>query len=311
MRTTVIVSLLLGLFVPSVMAEGFVLKEENDLFSPRNRDRFYTQGLEIKYPGEGFFSETNRCRRFYGLRNIFYTPSNIKTAEPQPNDRPWAGMLAGTYTTWEQTSSEFVMTEWLLGVVGEWSQSGPIQTEFHKMIGSAKPQGWDNQIPSEPVVNVTMERYRPVWLVGSYDKWSSELSGEYGGSLGTAFVYGELGLILRTGYGLPKDYKTGLIAPVAVEENKLSLYGFAGAKERLVLHNIMLGGSFFQDGPSQELKPFVADVFVGVSLGVGRILGTMNDVDLSYSLVYRTREFVGQEDIMHYGSIIISLMRAF
>ena len=302
-RNLCVVSLIV--LASSVLAGGFRLREENDFFAPNNHDHYYTQGLQLEYVGD---AETNKIgdvtRHRYGLRNIFYTPSDISIPEPQPDDRPWAGLTALSYTTWERSDKEFVRGEWLLGVVGEWSCSEEIQTQFHYLIGSGKPMGWSNQIPNEVVVNYTTERYRPVWMAGSYDSWGSDLAGVYGGALGTAFIYGEAGLMLRAGWNLPKDYKSGVIIPTAVRESPWSAYVFADLSEKLMLHNVMLGGSFFQDGPKQDLRPFVADGVVGASVGYGGF-------ELAYVLDYRSREFYGQDDIEHFGSVTMSYMREF
>jgi hypothetical protein len=289
----------------SALAGGFRLREENDAFAPDNHDHCYTQGLQLDYVGDAEKnSNGDVVRHLYGLRNVFYTPSDKSIVTNQPDDRPWAGLTALSYTTWERSGKEFVRSEWLFGVVGEWSYSEQIQTYFHHIIGSGKPMGWSNQIPNEVVANYTTERYHPVWMVGNYDGWGSDLAGVYGGALGTAFVYSEVGLMLRAGWNLPKDYRSGVIIPTAIRESPWSAYIFAGASEKLMLHNVMLGGSFFQDGPKQDLRPLVADGTVGASVGYGGF-------ELAYALDYRSREFYGQEDIEHFGSITISYMRGF
>jgi len=301
----------LAILAASVLAGGFRIREENDIFAPDNKDHYYTQGLQLDYVDDAGKKGDDVVRYLYGLRNVFYTPTDITIPEPQPNDRPWAGLMALSCTIWDRSGTEFVRSEWLAGVVGEWSYSEEIQTKFHKLIGSRKPEGWSNQIPNEVVVNYTTERYHPVWLTGNYNGLGMDLAGLYGGALGTAFIYGELGLVLRAGWNLPKDYKSGVIVPTVVKANLISAYVFAGVSEKLMLHNVMLGGSFFQDGPKQDMKPFVADGMVGASLGMGRIFGTMTDFDVSYILDYRSREFYDQEDLEHFGSITISFMRSF
>ena len=36
----------------SVLAGGFRLREENDIFAPDNHDHYYTQGLQLDYVGD-------------------------------------------------------------------------------------------------------------------------------------------------------------------------------------------------------------------------------------------------------------------
>jgi len=91
----------------------------------------------------------------------------------------------------------------------------------------------------------------------------------------------------------------------------LSAYLLAGATGKGVLQNIMLGGSLLQDGPSQDLMPVVVDAKVGAAFSVGNILGSGTDFDLSYQVIWRSREFRKQEVIESYGSITLALGRKF
>ena len=299
-------------FVSSVFAGGLTLKEENDVFAIPHTDHYYTQGLEIQYVGDAVKDGNTISRKMYGIRNLMYTPTDIENPAPQPWDRPWAGLTAGTYSEWELKKGEFTTKQWVLGVVGPWSQSEQIQTWFHGLIGSAKPMGWANQIPNEPILNYTWNRYNTVWSVGN--GWAVDLTSRYGYSVGTAFDNAEGGFIGRAGWNLPQDFGMVPIEPTLSLSDffdRFSLYLSAETLGRGVLHNVTLGGSLFQDGPYQELKPFVADNRIGASLGIRDIFGTRTCLDLSYSLVFRSREFYGQEMNMEYGSIGISLSRGF
>lgn len=298
----------------SVLADGFMLKEENDVFARPATDHYYTQGLSIDYVCDPTVSGEVIERDMYGIRNLIYTPSNIKIATPQPWDRPWAGLLAGTFTKQELAWDDYTTKQWMIGVVGPWSQSGEIQTWFHGLIGSPEPMGWKNQIPNEPILNYNWNTYREIWFVGDSKGWCMDLTRQYGYSAGTAFDNVEGGFIGRAGWNLPRDYGISPINPTITYRSipeKLSAYVLAGATGRGVLYNVTLGGSLFQDGPSQTLKPFVSDEQIGADVGVRDLFGSKVNLDLSYSLVFRSREFVGQEDNMQFGSIAISLMRGF
>lgn len=300
--------------VSSVFAGGFMLKEENDFFAYPHTDRFYTQGLELTYACDAKKDGDTMLRKLFGIRNLIYTPMDISIPTPQPWDRPWAGLTGGTYTEWELTKGEFTTRQWLLGVVGDWSQSDNIQTWFHKVTGSAKPMGWANQIPNEPILNYTWNRFNSIWSVGDIHEWGVDLTRRYGYSAGNAFVNGEGSLLCRAGWNVPADYRMGLIQPTLTypgAASKFSVYIFGEACGRLVFQNITLGGSLFQDGPSQELTPMVAEERAGAALGLRDLFGSKVDLDLSYSMVFRSKEFVGQEQRAEYGSISISLLKGF
>ena len=284
-----------------------VLREENDVFG--DSDRYYTQGLDLSYGYLKVRKNGTAVKRSFGFRNLMYTPTDISIADPQPEDRPWAGLTGIFFEEWDK-DDDFVRTEWIVGVVGEWSQSDHIQAWFHEQIDSQRPMGWSNQIPNEPFVNLTMEYYKPLWFIGQPNRgWLLDLTGKYGGTLGTGFVHGEAGLLARAGWNVPEDYRSALIKPTNVKTG-LSAYLFVGAEGRYILHNVTLGGSLFQDGPSQELEPFVGDIQTGVAFGYRNMPGQF-DLGLAYSLVNRSREFEGQDRHVRFGSVSISAVKSF
>lgn len=285
-----------------------MLREENDVFGMGNTDRYYTQGLEMQYVGDSSTTNGITTRNLCGLRNLIYTPQNIAIAKPQPFDRPWAGLMALSYTTWRADKTESVSSEWMLGVVGPWSQSDHIQTEFHRLIKNRLPMGWTNQIPNEPIVNYTEEHFQEVYLAGSHNGWGFDVVKNYGYSVGNAFVYGDGGFLLRAGWCIPKDCQATIIAPT-LTWNKYSLYVFAGANGKLMFQNITLGGSLFQDGPAHDLKPLVLDINAGTSLVMKSIFGGETDFGLMYTLSQRSNEFDNQKSPQSFGSITLALVR--
>jgi len=287
---------------------NIVLKEENDVFA--DSDKHYTQGMELLF---GYMADEGgrKVMRRLGVRNLIYTPSEIDIADPQPDDRPWAGLTAIFCDDWYHKEDYYINVETAIGVVGEWSQSDGIQTWFHRVIGSDKPEGWDNQIPNEPFINVTLSYYRPLASAGKPTEWVADFTGTYGGSLGTAFINAELGCMARAGWNVPIDYRSALIKPTKVEEGHgLSAYLFASSELRLVLHNVTLGGSFFQDGPKQTMEPLVHDMQLGMALGIRKLPGD-TDVGLSYAVVQRSEEFREQEKQNRFGAVTLSVVKSF
>jgi len=279
---------------------GFILVEENDVVA--GSDRHYTQGLEAKVTMK---PEGGR-RDAWGLRNLMYTPEDISVSEPQPDDRPWAGLSGVFFERWQRKKSRLYVWEVSAGVVGEESLSGPIQEWFHDMIGSGEPQGWHHQVPTELFVQAVFDVYSPAFRAES-GWWAADLTMVGGAQLGTAFMNMEAGGLFRAGYNVPEDYKTGLVKPTKVEPG-FSCYGFVELTGRLVVHNVTLGGSLFQDGPSQDMIPMVAERRVGLAVGLLKARGM--DMSLSYSYVTRSPEFEGQEEEVNFGSVRLAFERS-
>jgi len=117
----------------------------------------------------------------------------------------------------------------------------------------------------------------------------------------------------RLGLNLPWDFGTspispggGVSAPADPEDPRLrreTTYGlhlFAGAEGRAVARNIFLDGNTWEHSPCVTKKPFVADL----SAGIGLVLGATK---LTYTHVYRTEEFDGQNGPQMFGSVSLSV----
>ncbi len=300
---------MLGLFL---ITTGFMLREENDVFSLPQHDRYYTQGLEIDFNANPIYGSNDVTVLSYGVKNLIYAPSDVSVPYFQQTNRFYAGYTAFTMTKQVYKKDTTVLQQWDFGVVGSYSRSDDIQDWFHERIGSKDPKGWEHQIPNEPVVNYTYTKYDTIYMLGRYDSWGFKVYDDYGGTFGNAFIWGNAGLNIETGW---KPSRNVSINQITVANNKrnndLTANLLFGVENRYVIQNITINGSYFQDGPSQDLVPYVVDFKVGSSVGVKRIFATENDFALTYVNVYRTDEFEDQDLGSNYGSITISLTRSF
>ena len=152
------------------------LQLENDLFAS-TEDRFYTHGTEVSYasvePPPEFLDMLTEKLPFYhkgpqGIHGFsigqkIFTPEDIEEPGLIENDRPYAGWLyldVGIAHVFEdsinrQKINGLILT---LGVIGPSSYADEIQTEFHRMINTTIPQGWDNQLHDEVGVMGTYVR---------------------------------------------------------------------------------------------------------------------------------------------------------
>lgn len=298
--------LLFVLLAGNVFGQRLTIKEENDVFT--GSDNSYTQGAEIEWMQKPHIKEGYTTRYGLSIRNVFYTPQDIKIAEPQPNDRPWAGLSALTLKQHIQYGDLLINQQFMGGAVGAWSYSEEIQTWFHAQIGSPKPMGWSNQIPNEVVVNWVADVIHPWYATGESEYLSADLAGLYGIALGNAFIYADGGVLARAGWNLP-SHKLTIINPTEAWHVKPVAYIFGRVSGRAVAHNITINGSLFQDGPSQELEPFVTDYQYGVSIGVEGFKYDNQKYNLliSYAQTRRTEEFEGQQGETDFGTVIVGI----
>ncbi len=149
----------------------FRVYEENDFFDVRGKgtDKAYSNGTRLdffyeKQKTRGLIHKLmpkagDSSRNVYGwsLMQIMVTPHNIKAADYLPNDFYYAGALFVTHSLYSYNAEKkySFQTELLAGIRGPESFAEEIQTAFHKLINYQEPMGWDNQLKTKPLINIT------------------------------------------------------------------------------------------------------------------------------------------------------------
>jgi hypothetical protein len=139
-----------------------------------------------------------------------------------------------------------------------------------------------------------------------------ELLPHAGAAIGNVYTYANAGAELRMGLNLPDDFGTASIGTAATTSTPvdgnlgadrawfdLGAYAFARVDGRAVAHNIFLDGNTFGDSHSVGHNVFVADLSVGVAINI-------KNTKLAYALVYRTKEFRGQEADQIFGTVSLN-----
>ena len=311
----------------------FTIYFENDVFS--QTDQHYTSGLKLAWLSADLadWGQTGWRKTFVGIlpfvnradgqknfgialgQNI-YTPSNIKTVNPDPKDRPYAGWLYLEFAFISKTPDISDIFSIQAGVVGPLSKAEETQQNIHRWIGSPKPLGWDNQLKNEFGLNIIFERRWRLYARALFQTAGVDLVPHAGASLGNVETYANAGGTVRLGINLPSDFGVQLaragsvggtptddLDPRVSPHRYFSLFIFGAADGRAVAHNIFLDGNTFRESPSVDKENFVADL----SFGLGLIAGKWQ---FTFTQVRRTREFKTQvEPYNDFGSVTLS--RAF
>jgi lipid A 3-O-deacylase len=291
---------------------------ENDLVS--GTDRNYTSGVALRLTSsEGdvpdlvsraaapFIAPGARLRATYAIGQNLYTPENIETATPDPDDRPYGAWLYGSVGLLADAGDSLTSLELSIGVVGPMALGEETQTRVHEAIGSPKPLGWDSQLDNEPALLLTAEHKWQTRLIGRLFGFGLDVAPYVGGAVGNVFTYADAGLTFRLGLDLPKDYGPPRVQPSSAGSGYFSpvsttggAYLFAGVEARAVLHNIFLDGNLLSDSPSVDRKTAVGDFYTGFAVNYG-------DVRISYTHVFRTPEFDGQNDFDSFGALGVTV----
>jgi lipid A 3-O-deacylase len=330
----------------------FTLRFENDLFA--DTDRFYTNGLKASWaspdlrwfqdlewfrkPGRlsrlanglidalPWAGDTERRRNLsLSVGQMMYTPQDIRSKAPLPEDRPYAGWLYGSAAFHSKTYRTLDTFEIQAGFTGPWSFAEHVQDLVHDLRGIARARGWDHQIDTEPAFALVYDRkYRIVPRIDLGSGWGFDAIVHGGLAAGTAFTHAAAGIEVRFGWNVPMDFGTALIRPAgetnapavkcdpAAPEGSeycdprysraghaFSFHLFAAASGRAVLRDIFLDGNTFSRSPHVDKEPLVGDFMFGASLIYRR-------VKLSYAQVLRTEEFRRQPDWQNFGSVTVS-----
>ena len=190
-----------------------------------------------------------------------------------------------------------------LGVVGPASGARDTQSVVHRIIGDPVPQGWGRQLHNEPVFNLNAERIWRVPVAGT-GIGDVDVLPAAGAQLGTVRVAASAGARLRFGQGLERDFGAPRIRPTIADPpapvgDGFGWYVFGGVGGYAVARDIFLDGNTWRDSRSVDRKPFVADFEVGAAV-------FWRNIRLSYTQVWRTKEFEDQSRIFTFGSVSLA-----
>jgi hypothetical protein len=301
----------------------FTMIEENDLVVDTDRD--YTQGIKVSYlhtenqvpsflrhwsdsvPALGYTRESDRIG--FSLGQNIYTPGDITVSELIPSDRPYAGWLYGGFT-WQRRGRDdggadaLEHFELQLGVIGPQSLAEEAQTWVHRLRGFETPQGWDNQLETEPGIALRYYRGWRLTPIPGAGRWL-QIIPHVGMSLGNVETSFRIGGMARLGLNLPDDFGPQTISSLLTPEGGLprggkrggpSLYVFAGAEGWMVAYTAFLDGNLWHDSHSVSREPLVTELKAGTVVA-------WRFLEVGFVAVLRTPEYETQGLSHRYGSL--------
>ena len=317
-------------------SDTLTLYLENDAFAFDNNDRYYTHGTKISWISRDlsdyrdiatipswlhriiermpYVNDPGEQRSVsLSLGQNIYTPENKERSELILNDRPYAGLTYLGLGLHSKNPRRMDTLEFDVGIVGRHSYAEDSQTWIHNRIESSDPKGWTHQLHDEPIVNIYGERKWKALRTLSAEGFGFDFIPHAGIAVGNSYTGMNLGGQVRFGWNIPNDFGTYLIrsgsdSNAPVDDNdprffqpfqRFGLHLFFAVDGNVVARNILLDGNTFRDSHSVDKKPFVAD-FIG---GIGIIIHRFK---ITYSYVYRTKEFETQREEQEFGAVSLS-----
>lgn len=299
---------------------------DNDLFV--GRDDYYSNGLYLglvkssnTFEGTIFPDFIGRgLSHLLGLKHKdglitsgfsfahrMFTPHDIENPDYVSDDMPYSGQFALSLNVGSQNDKHLDAWTLTLGVTGPVTRAEELQFDVHYSLLAPISNGWDYQLENEALVNVFYEhRYQMIAFGENYKFLDSTLLGSIG--LGNLTSFAEIGLALRLGWNIPKDF----YAPTSIYGNpmvgilptkpclsKFSLYVFGSLNAAYVYNNIALDGNTFYDySPYIEYDHFGTRLSFGFFVGLSKFHIIFN---LAYEPISWENSFGIKEDV--YGQL--------
>ena len=294
---------------------------ENDLIGS-GTDQYYTSGVRLSYFDVNAeipefardiddvvptFSINDTSSIVYSVGQNIFTPQDVKTATPDTKDRPYAGYLYGSIGMVSLTENHSDEIELSLGIVGPASLGEQTQKAIHTHItDSPLPKGWKHQLKNEPGVTLGWQRAWPSYYSVDAGYLAATFSPYAGVTVGNVydFVNGGLSFRISPREDLWQDTPVRVRPAMPgtgffeIPEDKWSWYLFGGIEGRAMARNIFLDGNTFTDSPSVDKNILVGDATAGLAL-------TYDQIRVSYTVIYRTKEFEDQDDDTVFGAMSV------
>lgn len=163
--TFLIITLLLsfssqGQFIsPRSFSQQLSVITENDRYLLQSKDRYYTNGLIIRYSKVHTAKKQTIIKQVnqYEIGQKLFTPYFRKIYDVSKIDRPVTGYLYAKYTQSRfMVRNQFLQLGVSVGTIGKASLGQAMQNTFHKIINVNSDNWgwiWDYQLKSEPGIN--------------------------------------------------------------------------------------------------------------------------------------------------------------
>ncbi len=220
------------------------------------------------------------CRTGLAVSQLMQTPNDLTRRDLIREDVPYAGALtvrAGWYAYHDEAFRGFELT---LGAAGPLSLAERSQKAIHRLLHLVRPQGWDNQLGNELLLNLDLTGKRKIWRAGDRSGASCDLA--LGGdlALGNLFTLAAASLELRAGHNLPGGFVPlpdpvgfSMIQAAVLDPARppsASVHGFLVLRGMALARMLFLDGNTFRASHSVERRLFAAVLAAGLNLDFRR-----------------------------------------
>jgi hypothetical protein len=252
----------------------------------------------------------------YGLSltQQMFTPQDPYSTTQPPGERRYAGWLGLGFSVHASDANALNSAELIIGTTGPRSLAEQTQDLIHEIRNIPQFEGWEDQIPNEFTLDLSLSQKRRLRLFDAVDSaFSVDGFVEGAARLGSYQTGARVGGLFRAGLHLPPDFSDPRISATAYSHQlfrptaqrgaypEWSLYGLLGANAGVVLFDATLDGPMFKNFDTGNTRePWLAESYLGFG-------ARWKALEFSYVHTWRTRAYEEQDGSTNYGSLAIRL----
>ncbi|MCM2680589.1 lipid A deacylase LpxR family protein [Echinimonas agarilytica] len=209
-------------------------------------------------------------RHAVSLSQYIQTPEDLDARDLIIDDVPYAGALIISNSWYSYDQSDFSGWQLDVGLVGPNSFAEHVQKGVHNLIGSDTPRGWEHQLKSEPIVNMTYQRKHKFWRSPASHEFESDVAWNVTAALGNFYTGAGAGLEWRWGRPNQTGFQDGqnLVGRSVFKETEGNIakgsWHISGQLQlNYVAQDIFLDGNTWKDSHSVDKEPVYASMGLG------------------------------------------------
>ncbi|HEX7366696.1 MAG TPA: lipid A deacylase LpxR family protein [Pelobium sp.] len=308
MRSTFIFLLAFLFSLCSFAQTGFYKNElgfrsDNDAYLGTKQDRYYTNGLFIKFRQAIKNKKDSATKKIWGLSlgQEMYNAKSGQTKSIENVDRPFAGYLYGEGSLqWLKPNENSARVALQVGTIGPAALAEQGQTLLHNTVGFYEISGWQYQVKDEIGLNFSADLH--YFLFRNKNK-TFDFSVPVNASLGNTYSGVKAGILFRTGKLNPFSHSAATQSNISTKLepniNKNELYFFVKPSLNFVAYNATIqGGLFVKDKGPVTYQPnrIVFAQQIGAAYASTRWT-------LDFSVIFKSKELPEAKRSEQYGSI--------
>ncbi|WP_165310857.1 lipid A deacylase LpxR family protein [Vibrio ziniensis] len=241
----------------------------------------------------------------FSIGHKMWTPSDITLETPEPNERPYAGLLHGEFnyiSLHPQQSQRFNL---MIGTTGENSLSRETQNLVHSITKSDDPNGWAYQVEDKVVANVGYSTHFNLVRRRFTPSTEFEISNISEINLGNFREDVSTGFMVRWGQDLAGNFGSAQISaespfkPGMIGASNYGWFVFGGIEARYRFNDITIEGERPLNGLEHPASYYQVTLENWQSTAVVGAVWYTRHFGFTFTTTANTSEYKEDKNILH------------